>query len=204
MPTILRRLASPLLAVGDLVFDCELSGRRGGRREYTSERIAAGVEVSDHSYALAREFQLSGAVSAIAQPQNLGRPGAASALETLAQLGEGLASNLSLDSAVGLGQRISDFEARLEAIREIGDELEVVSKVIGRVSVVLLEWEATNTPEDGEAATYSLTLREVQRAGLTIANATPAALALNGSGGAVAPGSGGGSMATPGTLAVVP
>ena len=79
-----------------------------------------------------------------------------------------------------------------------------VSKVIGRVAVVLLEWEASNTAEDGNKAVYTLTLREVLRAGLTIADATPGALALNGTGGAVAPGSGGGSMATPGVLAVVP
>ena len=60
------------------------------------------------------------------------------------------------------------------------------------------------TAEDGNKAIYSLTLKEVLRAGLTIADATPGALALNGTGGAVAPGSGGGSMATPGVLAVVP
>ena len=87
---------------------------------------------------------------------------------------------------------------------ETGGELEVVSKVIGRVAVVLLEWEASNTAEAGNKAVYTLTLREVLRAGLTIADATPGALALNGTGGAVAPGSGGGSMATPGVLAVVP
>ena len=92
----------------------------------------------------------------------------------------------------------------LARLIETGGELEVVSKVIGRVAVVLLEWDANNTAEDGNKAIYSLTLKEVLRAGLTIADATPGALALNGTGGAVAPGSGGGSMATPGVLAVVP
>lgn len=203
MATLLRGRTSPLLSIGDLSFDCEISGRRGGRREYTNERIAAGIEVSDHSFRRAREFTLSGAVSAIAQFQNLGRPGAISLSDTLTQAGEGVSSLLSLTDG-GLGARITDFETRLDGLIETGGELEVVSKVIGRVSVVLLEWDASNTAEDGNKAIYNLTLREVLRAGLTIADATPGALALTGTGGAVAPGSGGGSMATPGVLAVVP
>ena len=126
-----------------------------------------------------------------------------SALDAITQAGEGVSSLLSLTDG-GLGARITDFETRLEGLIETGGELEVVSKVIGRVGVVLLEWDANNTAEDGNKAIYSLTLKEVLRAGLTIADATPGALALNGTGGAVAPGSGGGSMATPGVLAVVP
>lgn len=203
MATLLRGRTSPLLSIGDLSFDCEISGRRGGRREYTNERIAAGIEVSNHSFRRAREFTLSGAVSAIAQFQNLGRPGSISLSDTLTQAGEGVSSLLSLTDG-GLGARITDFETRLDGLIETGGELEVVSKVIGRVAVVLLEWDATNTAEDGNKAVYNLTLKEVLRAGLTIADATPGALALTGTGGAVAPGSGGGSMATPGVLAVVP
>lgn len=203
MATLLRGRTSPLLSIGDLSFDCEISGRRGGRREYTNERIAAGIEVSDHSFRRAREFTLSGAVSAIAQFQNLGRPGSVSLNDALTQAGEGVSSLLSLTDG-GLGARITDFETRLDGLIETGGELEVVSKVIGRPTVVLLEWDATNTAEDGNKAIYTLTLREVLRAGLTIADATPGALALTGTGGAVAPGSGGGSMATPGVLAVVP
>lgn len=203
MATLLRGRTSPLLSIGDLSFDCEISGRRGGRREYTNERIAAGIEISDHSFRRAREFTISGAVSAIAQLQNFGRPSATSALDTLTDIGQGIGANLSLGDQ-GLGARITDFETRLDGLIETGGELEVVSKVIGRVAVVLLEWEASNTAEDGNKAVYTLTLREVLRAGLTIADATPGALALNGTGGAVAPGSGGGSMATPGVLAVVP
>ena len=203
MPTILARLSQPLLQIGDLSFDCELSVRRGGRREYTEERIGAGISISDHSFRKAREFSLTGAVSAIAQWQNLGRPGAASALDTLGEAGAGLAANLAIGEG-GLGQRVSDFAARLDALIELGDELEVVSKVIGRVSVVLTDWTSSSSPEDGNAATFELQVREVQRAGLTIADATPGALALNGSGGGVSPGSGGGSSATPGSLDVVP
>ena len=203
MATLLRGRTSPLLSIGDLSFDAEISGRRGGRREYTNERIAAGIEISDHSFRRAREFTISGAVSAIAQLQNFGRPSATSALDTLTDIGQGIGANLSLGDQ-GLGARITDFETRLDGLIETGGELEVVSKVIGRVAVVLLEWDANNTAEDGNKAIYSLTLKEVLRAGLTIADATPGALALNGTGGAVAPGSGGGSMATPGVLAVVP
>lgn len=203
MATLLRGRTSPLLSIGDLSFDAEISGRRGGRREYTNERIAAGIEVSDHSFRRAREFTLTGAVSAIAQIQNIGRPSATSLADTFTDIGQGIGANLALGNQ-GLGARITDFETRLEGLIETGGELEVVSKVIGRVAVVLLEWDATNTAEDGNKAIYSLTLKEVLRAGLTIADATPGALALNGTGGAVAPGSGGGSMATPGVLAVVP
>ena len=191
MATLLRGRTSPLLSIGDLSFDCEVSGRRGGRREYTNERIAAGIEISDHSFRRAREFTISGAVSAIAQLQNFGRPSATSALDTLTDIGQGIGANLSLGDQ-GLGARITDFETRLDGLIETGGELEVVSKVIGRVAVVLLEWEASNTAEDGNKAVYTLTLREVLRAGLTIADATPGALALNGTGGAVATGSGGG------------
>jgi len=203
MATLLRGRTSPLLSIGDLSFDAEISGRRGGRREYTNERIAAGIEVSDHSFRRAREFTLTGAVSAIAQLQNIGRPSATSLADTFTDIGQGIGANLALGNQ-GLGARITDFETRLEGLIETGGELEVVSKVIGRVAVVLLEWDANNTAEDGNKAIYSLTLKEVLRAGLTIADATPGALALNGTGGAVAPGSGGGSMATPGVLAVVP
>ncbi len=203
MATLLRGRTSPLLSIGDLSFDAEISGRRGGRREYTNERIAAGIEVSDHSFRRAREFTLTGAVSAIAQIQNIGRPSATSLADTFTDIGQGIGANLALGNQ-GLGARITDFETRLEGLIETGGELEVVSKVIGRVAVVLLEWDANNTAEDGNKAIYSLTLKEVLRAGLTIADATPGALALNGTGGAVAPGSGGGSMATPGVLAVVP
>ena len=203
MATLLRGRTSPLLSIGDLSFDAEISGRRGGRREYTNERIAAGIEVSDHSFRRAREFTLTGAVSAIAQIQNIGRPSATSLADTFTDIGQGIGANLALGNQ-GLGARITDFETRLEGLIETGGEIEVVSKVIGRVAVVLLEWDATNTAEDGNKAIYSLTLKEVLRAGLTIADATPGALALNGTGGAVAPGSGGGSMATPGVLSVVP
>ena len=203
MATLLRGRTSPLLSIGDLSFDAEISGRRGGRREYTNERIAAGIEISNHSFRRAREFTISGAVSAIAQLQNFGRPSATSALDTLTDIGQGIGANLSLGDQ-GLGARITDFETRLDGLIETGGELEVVSKVIGRVAVVLLEWEASNTAEDGNKAVYTLTLREVLRAGLTIADATPGALALNGTGGAVAPGSGGASMATPEVVDVVP
>jgi len=36
MATLLRGRTSPLLSIGDLSFDAEISGRRGGRREYIS------------------------------------------------------------------------------------------------------------------------------------------------------------------------
>ena len=102
--------------------------------------------MSDHSFRRAREFTLSGAVSAIAQLQNFGRPSATSALDTLTDIGQGIGANLALGDQ-GLGARITDFETRLDGLIETGGELEVVSKAIGRVAVVLLEWDATNTAE---------------------------------------------------------
>ena len=113
MATLLRGRTSPLLSIGDLSFDAEISGRRGGRREYTNERIAAGIEVSDHSFRRAREFTLSGAVSAIAQIQNIGRPSATSLADTFTDIGQGIGANLALGNQ-GLGARITDFETRLD------------------------------------------------------------------------------------------
>ena len=203
MVSILTRLSRPLLQIGDLAFDNEVSVQRGGEREISERRLAAGVTVADHSRRPPRVYQVEGAVSAIAQPQNFGRPGAPVGSAAVEQLAANIASALL---PIGLASRVEDFEARLDALLDDGQfaELELVSKVVGRVQVVLVRWEATTTGDDGDAATYRLTLREVQRAGLTIAGATPEALALNGSGGGPQPGGGGPSQATPGTLDVVP
>lgn len=203
MATILRRQNSPLLSIGDLFFDAEVSAQRGGEREVSERRLAAGASVADHSRRPPRVYQIEGAVSAIAQPQNFGRPGA--------PVGDAAATEVSLDVAqaivpLGLASRLQDFEQRLDSLLDDDQfaPLELVSKMVGRVRVVLIRWETTTTADDGSAATYRLTLREVQRAGLTIADGTPEALALNGSGGGPQPGGGGPSQSTPGTLDVVP
>jgi len=204
LKTILRRLSSPLLQVNgrgiDLAFDAEMSVDRGGEREYTQDRIGAGVDISGHSYALPRRYEIEGAVSGLSQLHNFARPGF-SGLGAL--VGAGLDA---LEGLTGLdfSTRIQDFEERLEAIRQSGDILEIVSKVIGRKQVVLLSWRASTAPEDGEQARYRMTFKEVQRAGLSIAGATAEGLALNGSGGGVVPGGGGPSTATPQSLEVTP
>jgi len=196
--SIFRRISSPLLQVGDLVFDCEVAVQRGGRTQFTSERIGAEVEISTHSYSLAKEYVVDGAVSGIAQFQNAGRPGF-DALGNLASLSLGALEELT---GLNFSTRVQDFEAALEAARESREEFELISKVIGRKRVVILDWSANTTAEDGDSASYRLNLREVLRAGLTIADAVEAALALNGSGGAV--NGGGASTVTPGSLDVVP
>lgn len=196
--SIFRRISSPLLQVGDLVFDCEVAVQRGGRTQFTEQRIGAGVMISDHSYSLTREFVVDGAVSGIAQFQNAGRPGF-DAFSNLTALGLGALEGLT---GLNFSSRVADFEAALEAARESRDEFELISKVVGRKRVVILDWNANTTAEDGDSASYRLTLREVLRAGLTIADATEAALALNGSGGAS--NGGGASTTTPGFLDVVP
>ncbi len=202
MVAVLSRYNQPLLQVGNLAFDCEVSVTRGGEREVSERRLAAGASVAEHSRRPPRVFEVSGAVSVISQPQNLGRPGA-STDETLNQVQNDLNSAIV---PLEMTTRLQDFESRLDALLddEVFGELELVSKVVGRVSCVLVAWRATTTPEEGGSATYSLTLREVQWAGLTIALATPDALALNGSGGGPSPGGGGPSQSTPTLLDVVP
>lgn len=199
MSTFLRL---PLLQLAGLVFDNEVSVGRGGERELSERRLASGSTVVDHSRRPPRVFQVEGAVSAVAQPQNLLRPNA-SVADGLEQIGNDIfGAILPIDFA----SRVQDFEERLDALLDDSQfrEIELISKVVGRVTVVLTRWEATTTADDGEMASYRLTLREVQRFGLSIAAATEAALALTGTGGAPQPGGGGPSQATPMTLGVVP
>ncbi len=189
------------MQVGDLAFDCEVSVQRSGEAQFTENRIGIGADISDHSFNLPREFVLEGAVSGVAQLQNFARPGF-SFLDTAIDAGLGALEGLT---GLNFSSRVQDFEERLEAVRQARQELEVVSKVIGRVRCVLKRWEATTTPEMGEMAQYRLTLKEVQyAAGIGYPTPTPESLAMNGSGGSVAPGGGGPSVAKPGTLDIVP
>lgn len=204
MPTILRRLSLPLLQVGDLAFDAEVSVQRGGEREISERRLAAGASVGDHSRRPPRVYEVEGIVSALAQPQNLGRPGSSFLNEVTSVAQDILGSLVPLEEAT----RLQDFEARLDALLNDDQfgELELISKVVGRVRVVLLRWDATAPGEgqDGAAARYRMTFRAVQRAGLTIALATEQSLEFVGSGGAPQPGGGGPSQSTPGFLEVTP
>lgn len=191
----------PLCRLGDLVFDCQTQSGRGGQREVSERRLAAGASVADHSRQPPRVFRVRGMVSVLPQPQNFGRPGATINATTFAGL-----PIVGALVPLEVVDRLQDFETRLNALLTDSQfrELELVDQVVGRKRVVLTDWSADNGPDDGQAATYDLTLREVQRAGLTIAAATAEALALNGTGGATPPGGGGPSQATPGTLDVVP
>lgn len=201
MVAILSRLSRPLLQLGDLAFDCEVSVQRSGERQVSERRLAAGATVSEHSRRPPRTYIIEGAVSVLPQPQNFGRPG--STLSGTDFAGLPIVGALV---PIEVTDRLQDFESRLDALQDDGvfAELTLTDQVIGRVQVVLLQWEATNGPETGQAATYRLTMREVQRAGLTIAQATDEALGLNGTGGGAPPGGGGPSQATPGVLDVVP
>lgn len=204
MPGILSRLSTPLLQVGDLAFDCEVSVQRGGQREMSERRLAAGATVSDHSRRPPRVYRIEGAMSVLPQIQNFGRPGATVNATSFA--------GLPIVGAVvplELVDRLRDFETRLDALLDddVFGVLQLTDQVIGRKDVVLIDWEAMNSGDDpmgGGGARYRLTLREVQRAGFTIAEATDAGLALNGTGGGPTPGGGGPSQATPGVLDVVP
>jgi hypothetical protein len=205
VPSILTRLGAPLLQVGDLVFDCEVSVARGGDREVSEFRLASGAQVLEHSRRPPRVYQLEGAVSVLPQPQNFGRPGAP-AFDATTFAGLPLVGALV---PLEVTTRLQDFETRLDALQDddVFGVLEIIDQVIGRKTCVLTSWRAVNSGSDpmaGGGAVYALTLREIQRAGLTIADATPDALALNGSGGVVKPGGGGPSQATPMMLDVVP
>lgn len=195
--SVLRRISSPLLQVGDLAFDSEVSVQRGLDVQFTENRIGAGVSLSDHSFAKPRVYMITGAVSGIAQLQNIGRPGFNGA-EALADLGLGLLEGLT---GLNFSSRVEDFEARLIAAMEARNEFELISKVVGRRRVIILNYTSTTGAEDGDSATFQLTLKEVQRAGLTIADAIDAALALNGSGGGS---QGGPSTTTPYTGPLTP
>ena len=195
--SILRRISSPLLQVGDLAFDSEVAVQRGLEVEYTQNRIGAGVDLSDHPFVKPRVYTITGAISGIAQLQNIGRPGFNGA-DNLADLGLGLLEGLT---GLDFSSRVQDFEARLIAAMEARNEFELISKVVGRKRVVILNYTSNTAEEDGDSATYQLTLREVQRAGLTIADAVEAALALNGSGGGT---QGGPSTTTPYATQLVP
>lgn len=199
---VLQGIGSPLLQVGDLALDGELSVSRGGERELSERRLASGATVSDHSRRVPRTFEVTGVVSALPQPQNAGRPGA-SPFDLVPAIPPGVDALIPIDIA----SRREDFEARLDALLDDGNyaELELISKVVGRVTVVLTRWQSTTSPDDGQSATYQMTFREVLRAGnLSIAFASEFGLAMNGSGGAPLPGGGGASQSTPGTLDVVP
>lgn len=202
--TIVQRISAPLLQFGgigfDLAFDCEVSVQRGTSVEFTERRIGAGASLSDHSFVLPRTFMLEGAVSGIPQPQNIGRPGT-----DLQALGIDLGFNaLAQLFGIQFQDRVRDFETRLDALIRRREELLVTSKVLGRIRAILLDWDATTTGDMGHVGMYRMTLKEVLRAGLTIADAVPEALELNGSGGNVSPGGGGPSVATPQTLEVTP
>ena len=185
--------------MGDLAFDAEVSAETGGETQFTEARVAAGADYSDHAFDVARVYSVEGTVSGIAQPQNQGRPGATTLSATIeqsaGQIFEGLMEGNS---------RVLDFEARLEVVRLRHEELELISKLVGRKSCILLSWRRTASAEEGDMGRYRLTLKEVQTAGLSISDATPEALALNGSGGSVVPGGGGPSATTPLELDFVP
>jgi len=199
--TIVRGLASPLLQVGDLAFDAEMSVTRGGGVTFTRRRIGAGAVFSDHSFVDAREFSIEGIVSECAAIYNLGRPGADNALIAAALGSDQLEGLVGID----LVTRVMDFEARLDALKNARVEVEIVSKVLGRVIAVLVSWTATTAGDDpGDFGRYQMRFDEVLRAGFTISDATEEALGLNGSGGNPGPGGGGPSAAPAEMLEVTP
>lgn len=195
MPTILQLLNSPLMSVGTLVFDCELSVSRGVDVDFTDRRVAAGVNLSDHRRVRPREWELEGAVADAPQFQNIARPGAdpLAVLQAQALAGvlsvpvAGAAAAAALDAAGVLPGRLDAFEDDLTALVVAGDEVDVVTKAPGtrgRFRAVVLSFRAVTSaqgPDAGGAATYRLRLREIQRAGeLGLAEATLEALGLNG------------------------
>lgn len=176
MPTVLR----PLASVGAFVFDCELSSTAEEVREYTTRRVPTGADLIDHSVLNpgGRRWSLTGRVSEIGQPQNLGRPSATPVAASLENLVQNLAAGL-----IGLGTRLADAENVLSATIAEGQEVTVVSKKLGRFQAVVTRWSKADGPSDGGGSTYSVEVLEILRAAsLSFIDPNEVAEALNGSG----------------------
>lgn len=176
MTTLLR----PLASVGTFVFDCELSSATGETRDFSTKRIPTGESLIDHSVLNpgGRRWTLTGAVSQLIQPQNIGRPSPA----TLESALESLVTDLAL-GLVGQSTRLADAEDLLSAQIAEGDEVTVVSKKRGKFQALVTSWSVSDGPNDGGKSTYTVGLLEVQRAStLSFTNPGSVGESLNGSG----------------------
>lgn len=176
MATILR----PLASIGPFVFDAELSSATGETREVSSRRLPSGADLIDHSVLNpgGRRWNLTGAVSQLGQPQNLGRPSPTRLETDLEALVNDFAGGL-----VGQSTRLADAEDVLSAQIGEGQEVEVVSKKRGKFRALVVGWSVADGPDDGGMSIYSVDLLEVQRASsLSFIDPGTVGDALNGTG----------------------
>ena len=177
MATLLR-FARPLASVGAFVFDCELTSTSGERLDVSQRRIGIGASIVDHMIVNpgGRRWQLSGGVSMIGQPQNIGRASPNKLLDDI----DALAA--SLGQAFTGGNRVADAESILSATLAEGEEVAVVSKSMGSFRALVIAWSANGEPGRG-SKTFEVELLQIQRAsGLSFIDPIGDALALHGSG----------------------
>lgn len=166
----------PLASVGAFVFDCELGSSQGSTREYSTRRIPTGESVIDHSVLNpgGQVFTITGRISNLIQPQNIGRPSPNAGLPGIDDV---------LGQVLGTSSRINDLLADLEGVIGEGVEVEVVGKKIGKINAVITSWQVQDSASDSGGSTVQVTLLRISRAtGLTFINPTELGLVSNGSG----------------------
>lgn len=176
MPTILK----PLASVGSFVFDAELSSSAGESREFSTKRLPSGAIIIDHSVLNpgGRRWTLTGRVSNLSQPQNVGRPSPQSLEGSLESLVNNLATGL-----VGQSTRLADAEETLSQIIGQGDRVTVVSAKRGKFTAFVESWDVSDGPSDRAGSTYNVGLFEYEASvGLSFVDPGEDGLALNGSG----------------------
>lgn len=173
-------LLRPLASVGSFVFDCEIGGQQGDVRAYSTRRIPTGETVIDHSILNpeGKVYTLTGRISALPQPQNIGRKSPAVASISLRSL-ETIASQ-----TFGVTSRISDLLSDLSGLMAVGDEVEVVTKLWGKINAVITSWsESRSGPTAAGGAEVTMSILVISRAvGLNFINPNALGLGSNGSG----------------------
>lgn len=172
VPVLLR----PLSSVGAFVFDCELGSSQGSVREYASRRIPTGESVIDHSILNpeGRVFALTGRISNSIQPHNFGRPSPAQGVPGIEAV---------VGQILGTSSRVIDLLADLEGVIGEGVEVEVVGKMIGKITAVITSWQASGGTEDSGGISVQVSLLQISRAtGLNFTNPSALGLDSNGSG----------------------
>lgn len=173
-------LLRPLASVGSFVFDCEIGGQQGDVRDYSARRIPTGETVIDHSILNpeGKVFTLTGRISALPQPQNFGRKSPAVSSVSVRSL-QSVATQL-----LGVTSRITDLLSDLSGLMAVGDEVEVITKIWGKVTAVITSWsESRSGPTAGGGAEVTMSLLVISRAvGLNFINPNLLGSTSNGSG----------------------
>ncbi len=170
----------PLASVGTFVFDSELSSATGETREFSTKTLPSGVDIIDHSVLNpgGRRWTISGRVSNLSQPQNVGRPSPLSLEGSLESLVSNIATGL-----IGQPTRLADAEQNLSQIIAAGERVTVVSNKRGKFTAFVESWDVSDGVTDRAGSTYTVVLFEYKAsAGISFIDPGEDALSLNGSG----------------------